>query len=57
LYNLGLENANGYYEKYQQIMSEAYNSLTELQLAYLNGEFENEEEYQAKKEALIAYYN
>jgi hypothetical protein len=45
LYNLGLENANAYYEKYLQTMQEGTNALTELHLAYLNGEFESEEEF------------
>ena len=57
LYNVGLEGANNYVQKYQQTMSEMYDTLTSLAEQYRNGEFESEEEYQnAVKEAKEYYY-
>ena len=56
LYNIGLEGANQYTEKYQQTLSEFYNTMTELQTQYLNGEFENEAEYQAAMEEAKSFY-
>lgn len=56
LYNIGLEGANNYTEKYQQTLAEFYDTMTELQTQYLNGEFENEEEYQAAMESSRKYY-
>lgn len=56
LYNIGLEGANSYTEKYQQTMSEMYDTLTDLQSQYLDGAFESEEEYHAAMEAAKEYY-
>ncbi len=56
LYNIGLEGANGYTEKYQQTMNEMYDTLTDLQSQYLDGAFESEEEYHAAMEAAKEYY-
>lgn len=56
LYNIGLEGANNYTEKYQQLMSEMYDTLTDLQSQYLDGAFESEEEYQKKVEETKQYY-
>lgn len=56
LYNIGLEGANSYAEKYQQTLSEFYSTMTELQHQYLNGEFENEAEYQEAMLAAREYY-
>lgn len=57
LYNIGLEGANDYTEKYQQTLQEFYDTMTELQTQYLNGEFETEAEYQAAMmEAQEFYY-
>ena len=56
LYNIGLDGANNYTEKYQQTLSEFYDTMTELQTQHLNGEFENEAEYQAAMESARQYY-
>jgi vacuolar-type H+-ATPase subunit E/Vma4 len=45
LYNIGLEGANQYTEKYQQTLNEMYSTLRDLQQQYLSGAFESEEEY------------
>ena len=56
LYNKGLEGANNYVQKYQETMSEMYDTLKEIQEQYLNGEFATEEEYHRKMEEAKAYY-
>lgn len=56
LYNIALEGANSYAEKYQQTLSEMYDTLTTLQQEYLDGAFESEEEYHAAVEAAKQYY-
>lgn len=56
LYNIALEGANSYTEKYQQTLSEMYDTLTTLQQEYLDGAFESEEEYHAAVEAAKQYY-
>lgn len=56
LYNIGLEGANSYTEKYQQTLSEMYDTLTELQTQYLEGAFASEEEYNQAVDNAKAYY-
>lgn len=56
LYNIGLEGANEYSEKYQQTMSEMYDTFTELQEQYLSGEFKTEAEYQDAMLKAKEYY-
>lgn len=57
LYNIGLEGAQTYMEKYSSTLNEMYDTLTELQTQYLEGAFESEEEYQnAVAEAKQYYY-
>ena len=56
LYNIGLEGANEYSEKYQQTMSEMYDTFTELQEQYLSGELETEAEYQEAMLKAKEYY-
>ena len=56
LYNIGLDGANKYTEKYQQILSEMYDTLTSLQNKYLQGGFESEEEYNAAVTEAKEYY-
>ena len=56
LYNIGLEGANGYVQKYQQTMAEMYDTLTSLAQAYRDGEFESEAEYHAAVEEATQYY-
>lgn len=58
LYNIGLRGANDYTQKYQQTLAQMYDTLTQLQEQWLNGEFESEQEYQnAVLEAKQYYYN
>ena len=57
LYNISLDGANEYTEKYVQTMQEMYDTMTELQTAWLNGEFETQAEYdQAMLDAQDYYY-
>ena len=56
LYNIGLEGANNYNQKYAEAMSEMYNELTELQQKYLEGQFASEDEYQKAVEATKEYH-
>ena len=56
LYNKGLEGANDYAEKYEQTMSEMYDTLTELNQKYREGEFESEAEYNEAVRAAKEYY-
>ena len=58
LYNIALDGANDYAEKYQQTLNEMYDTLRDLHEQYLNGEFESEEEYQnAVLEAKKYYFD
>ena len=56
LYNIGLEGANGYAEKYQQTMAEMYDTLRDLQDQYQDGAFESEAEYQEAVTRATDYY-
>ncbi len=56
LYNIGLEGANSYTEKYQQTLGEMYDTLTDLQEQYLSGAFENEQEYNDAVTAAKEFY-
>jgi hypothetical protein len=57
LYNISLEGANNYAQKYYSTVQEMYEKLTELAEQYRNGEFESEEAYNtAVKEAKEYYY-
>ena len=56
LYNIGLEGANDYAQKYQQTLNEMYDAITELQQQKLDGMFETEEEYQNAVMATKEYY-
>ena len=56
LYNISLEGANNYTEKYQQTLNEMYDTLTELQQQYLEGAFESEQEYNDAVTAAKEYY-
>ncbi len=57
LYNIGLEGANDYMEKYWSILAEGQEALTELTEAWRNGEIASEEEFYQKASALVEYYN
>lgn len=56
LYNIGLEGANEYAQKYQQTLNEMYDTLTDIQQQYLDGAFETEEEYHKAMDEAKAYY-
>ena len=56
LYNIGLEGANEYTEKYSQTMQEMYDTLTSIQEAWLNGEIATQEEYDRQMLAAQEYY-
>lgn len=56
LYNKGLEGANDYAQKYQSTMSEMYDTMTELQNAYLSGEITSQEEYDRRMLETKDYY-
>lgn len=57
LYNIALEGANGYAEKYYQTLNELYTTLDEINRQYHEGAFESEQEYQnAILEAKEYYY-
>ena len=57
LYNISLEGANNYKEKYLQTLNEMYDTLADLQQQKLEGAFASEEEYQqAVQEATLYYY-
>ena len=56
LYNIGLEGANDYAQKYQQTLNEMYDAITELQQQKLEGMFESEEEYQKAVEETKKYF-
>ena len=56
LYNIGLEGANDYTEKYAETMQEMYDTLTSITDAYHNGEIASREEYEAQMLAAQQYY-
>ena len=56
LYNIGLEGANDYNQKYAETMQQMYDTLTELQTQYLEGAFDSEEEYQTAVENTKQYF-
>lgn len=56
LYNLGLEGANNYSQKYAELMQEAQDAITELTTMWMNGEIATEEEYQRRKAEIQDYY-
>jgi hypothetical protein len=45
LYNVALEGTNDFAEKYTNLTKEMYDTLTDLQEKYQNGEFESDQEY------------
>lgn len=56
LYNISLEGQQDYTEKYTQALQSMYDEMKALQEAYLNGDIATEQEYQARKEALMQHY-
>lgn len=56
LYNIGLEGAQSYQDKYAQILEEAFNAFKDLSEQYKNGEITSEEEFNQKRLELQNYY-
>lgn len=56
LYNIGLEGAQNYQDKYAQILEEAFNAFKDLSEQYKNGEITSEEEFNQKRLELQNYY-
>lgn len=56
LYNIGLEGAQNYQDKYAQILEEAFNAFKDLSEQYKNGEITSEEEFNQKRLDLQNYY-
>ena len=56
LYNIGLEGANEYAEKYAQTIQEMNDAVTALTEAWLNNEIKSKEEYEQKMLELEEYY-
>lgn len=56
LYNIGLEGAQNYQDKYAQILEEAFNAFKDLSEQYKNGEIASEEVFNQKRLELQNYY-
>lgn len=56
LYNIGLEGANSYAEKYASTIQEMNDEITALTQAWQEGEITSEEEYQERMTALKEHY-
>ena len=56
LYNIGLEGAQNYQDKYAQILEEAFNAFKDLSEQYKNGEVTSEEDFNQKRLELQNYY-
>ena len=56
LYNLGLDGANEYNQKYAQTLQESQEAITELTAMWMNGEISSEEEFQRRRDELQRYY-
>ena len=56
LYNIGLEGANDYTQKYLDTLTEMNDELTALTEAWINNEISSWEEYERRKNELTEYY-
>lgn len=56
LYNIGLEGANDYAQKYQETMQEMYDTITEIEQNHRDNAYESELEYQQALEEAKEYY-
>ena len=56
LYNIGLEGANNYQQKYAETLQESQDAITELTQMWMNGEIESEEEFNRRKQEIVEYY-
>ena len=57
LYNIGLDGANDYQQKYIETLQESQEAITELTQMQMNGEISSEEEFNRRKQEIIEYYN
>ena len=56
LYNIGLEGANEYQQKYAETLQESQDAITELTQMWMNGEISSEEEFNRRKQEITEYY-
>lgn len=56
LYNIGLEGANNYQQKYAETLQESQDAITELTQMWMNGEISSEEEFNRRKQEIVEYY-
>ena len=56
LYNIGLEGANDYQQKYAETLQESQDAITELTQMWMNGEIASEEEFNRRKQEITEYY-
>ena len=56
LYNIGLEGANNYQQKYAETLQESQEAITELTQMWMNGEISSEEEFNRRKQEIVEYY-
>ncbi len=56
LYNIGLEGANNYQQKYAETLQESQDAITELTQMWMNGEITSEEEFNRRKQEIVEYY-
>lgn len=56
LYNIGLEGANDYQQKYAETLQESQDAITELTTMWMSGEIASEEEFNRRKQEIVEYY-
>ena len=56
LYNIGLEGANDYAQKYADTIADMNDEITALTEAWMNGDIASEDEYRKQKDDIIAHY-
>ena len=56
LYNIALQGANDYQQKYAETLQESQDAITELTTMWMNGEIASEEEFNRRKMEITEYY-
>ena len=56
LYNIGLDGANDYAQKYAETLQQSQDAITELTTMWMNGEIATEEEFNRRKTEIVEYY-
>ena len=56
LYNIGLEGANDYQQKYAETLQESQEAITELTQMWMNGEITDKEEFERRKQEITEHY-